>query len=125
MKSITKDVEVLWKDCKRHMGLPISFTQYAVIRKPGKWTKIVEESGFTTTHIEEVLMYRVDDLDVFQSLTDKMFNVGTITVYCKDASCDKLYLKNVKDPFKVKEIISDLIEEERKKKNILYSEIQH
>lgn len=125
MKSITKGVEVVWKDTKRIMGLPISFTKYAILRKPGHWVKLVEESGVLSTNIEEVMLYRVDDLGVFQSLSNKMFGVGNVEVYCRDASCDVLVLKNIKKPHEVKAILSDLVEEERRNRKVAYSEIQY
>ncbi len=105
--------------------MPISFTHYAIIQKPGKWVKIVEESGVLSTHVEEVLAYRVDDLSVFQSLSGKLFGVGNVEIYCQDASCDTLVFKNIKDPYKVKNILTDVVEEQRAQRNVHYSEIQH
>lgn len=125
MKSITKGVEVVWKDTKRIMGLPISFTKYAILRKKGQWVKIVEETGMLSTHVEEVMLYRVDDLGFFQSITNKIFGVGNVEVYCRDASCDVLTLKNIKKPQEVKALLTDLIEEERRNRNIHYSEVQY
>lgn len=125
MKSITNDVEVLWKDTKRIFGMPISFTKYALIRKEGQWIKLVEESGFLSTNIEEIMLFRVDDVGVFQSLGGKMFGVGSVDVYCKDASCDVLTLKNIKNPYKVKNLIADLVERDKRERNIRYSEVQY
>ncbi len=125
MKSITKGVEVLWQDTKRIMGMPISFTKYAIIRKPGHWVKLVEETGVLSTNVEEVMLYRVDDLGVYQSVFGKMFGVGNVEVYCRDASCEVLVLKNIKKPHEVKTLLSDLVEEERRNKNIRYSEVQY
>ena len=125
MKSVTKDVEVLWQDTKRIMGMPISFTKYAIIRKPGQWVKIIEESGVLSTNVEEVMAYRIDDLGVYQSLTQKMFGVGNVDIYCRDASCDVLTLKNIKKPYEVKALLTDIIEQERRKRNVHYSEVQY
>ena len=125
MKSVTKGVEVLWQDTKRILGFPISFTKYAILRKPGQWVKLVEESGVLSTNVEEVMLYRVDDLGVYQSVTNKMFGVGNVEVYCHDASIDVLVLKNIKKPHEVKALLSDLIEEERKHRNVRYSEVQY
>ncbi len=125
MKSITKGVEVLWQDTKRIMGMPISFTKYAIIRKPGHWVKLVEETGVLSTNVEEVMLYRVDDLGVYQSVFGKMFGVGNVEIYCRDASCDVLVLKNIKKPHEVKALLSDLVEEERRNRNVRYSEVQY
>ncbi len=125
MKSITKNVEVLWKDTKRIFGMPLSFTKYAIISKPGQWVKLVEESGVLSTNVEEVMAYRVDDVGVYQSVFGKLFNVGNVEVYCKDASTDVLVFKNVKNPYQVKDLITDIVERERKARNIHYSEVQY
>lgn len=125
MKSITRDVEVLWKDTKRILGMPLSFTNYAIISKPGQWVKIVEESGVLSTHVEEVMAYRVDDVSVYQSFFGKLFGVGTVEIYCKDASTDVLVLKNVKRPYEVKSLLTDVVERERGSRNIHYSEVQY
>lgn len=125
MKSFGKDVEVLWKDTKRIFGMPLSFTNYAIIRKPGQWVKIVEETGIFSTHVEEILAYRVDDLGVFQSMTAKLFGVGNVEIHVDDASCDKLVLRNIKKPYEVKSLLNDLVEQERMNRRVYYSEIQH
>lgn len=126
MKSITKNVNVVWKDTKHIFGLPISFTNYAIIEaKSGDWVKIVEETGVLSTNVEEVMAYRVDDIGVFQSVGAKMFGVGNVEIYCKDASVDILVLKNIKNPYKVKDMLTDIVERERKKRNIRYSEVQY
>lgn len=126
MKSISNNVNIIWQDTKRIFGMPISFTKYAIIEaKSGEWIKIVEESGVLSTNVEEVMAYRVDDVGVFQSATAKLFGVGNVEIYCKDASTDVLVLKNIKNPYKVKDIITDIVERERRKRGIRYSEVQY
>ena len=118
------EAEVLWKDRKRWCGLPWSFTRYSLIRREGEYAKLVNINGLLSTRTEEVNLYRVDDFDVYISLIDKIFGVGTITVYCKDASCDKLVLKNVKNPYKVRELLNKLVLEDRKRVGMRQSEVQ-
>ena len=118
------EAELVWKDRTRHFGLPLSFNRYQIIRREGEYAKLVNISGFLTSKSEEVNLYRIDDFDVYQSLTDKMFGVGTITVYCRDASCDKLILKNVKNPYKVRELLNKLVLEDRKRVGVKHSEMQ-
>ena len=119
-----KDAEVVWKDRKRIMGMPISFTRYSIIRKVGEYAKLVNINGFMTSHSEEVNLYRVDDFTVTQSVSDKILGVGTIIVYCKDASCDKLILKNIKNPYRVRELLNKLVLEDRRRVGVGYSEMQ-
>lgn len=119
-----KEAEVLWQDRRRYCGLPCSFTRYSVIKKDGEYAKIVNIVGFLSSHSEEVNLYRVDDFEVHQSLVDKMFGVGTVTVYCKDATCDKLVLKNIKNPYRVRELLNKLVLEDRQRVGIRQTEMQ-
>lgn len=120
-----KYAQVLWKDRKRFMGMPLSFTRYAFIRREGQYAKLVNINGFLTSRAEEVNMYRVDDFSVNQGIIDKIFGVGSITVYCKDASCDKIVLQKVKNPFKVRELLNRMVLEDRARVGLKQSEIQH
>ena len=119
-----REAEVLWQDRKRWCGLPWSFTKYSVIRKYGEYAKLVNIVGFLSSHSEEVNLYRVDDFEVHQSLIDKMFGVGTVTVYCKDATCDKLVLRNIKNPYRVRELLNKLVLEDRQRVGVRQTEMQ-
>ena len=125
MSRFGDDVEVIWSDRKRYLGLPISFTKYSLLRKPGKWIKLVREMGLLSTEVEEIQAYRIDDMNVYRSLVHKIFGVGNVEVYCNDATCDKLILTKIKDPNRVRNIINDLIEEDRANRKVHQSEIQH
>ena len=117
--------QVVWRDRKRYFGLPLSFTRYEIIKEEGEYAKLININGFLSTRSEEVNLYRIDDFDVHQSLADRLFGVGTITVYCRDASCDKLILQKVKNPYKVREILNKLVLEDRKRVGIRHAEMQY
>lgn len=124
MVKYDEDAEIVWKDRKRWCGLPWTFTRYSLQKKPGQHTKLVNVNGLLTTKTEEVKLFRVDDTSVYRSLIDKIFGVGTITIYCNDASCSQLVLRNVKNPFKVRELIADEVSKERQRVGMRYSEMQ-
>lgn len=117
------DVEILWQDKKRYFGLPISFTRYALIMKPGLYVKLVCVKGWLSTNVEEVMAYRVDDISVRQSVTDRLFGVGSIDVYCKDATCEVLHIQSVKNPIKVKELLNDEVEKDKINRGMRYGEM--
>ena len=119
-----KTAQLIWKDRKRYLGMPLSFTRYGFLKKEGEYAKLVNINGWLSSKTEEVNMYRIDDFSVDQSLFDKIFNVGTITVFCKDASCDKLILQKVKNPYKVREMLNKLVLEDRRRVGLRQSEIQ-
>ncbi len=118
------EAQVLWQDRKRWCGLPWSFTRYSIIKKDGQYAKLVNINGWLTSHTEEINVYRIDDFEIHQSIIDKMFGVGTITIYCNDASCDKLILKNIKEPFKVRQLLNKLVIEERQRVGVRQTEMQ-
>lgn len=125
MENFVENKEVIWKDRKRWCGLPWTFTRYSIVKENGNQMKLVNNNGLLTSRIEEVNLFRVDDISVYQSLVDKIFGVGTLTVYCKDASCEVLEIRKVKKPYKVKALLSKLVHEERQRLGFGYSEFQY
>jgi uncharacterized membrane protein YdbT with pleckstrin-like domain len=111
--------EYIWRERKRikFFALPISFTTY---RLTGE--KLLVNRGFFTTHFDEVRLYRILDLSMTQTLCQKIFNIGTISVSSSDKSMKSFELINVKNPEKVKDMLSDMVEEERIKKRVFNRE---
>ena len=54
MKKYDANSEVIWKDRKRFMGMPLSFTRYSIIKKDGAFSKLVNFNGLLTTSTEEL-----------------------------------------------------------------------
>ena len=111
-------IEYLWKDRKRYFGLPLSFTRYALSED-----RLFLSVGFLNIKDDEVLLYRVRDIDSERSLFQRLFGVGTITVMSSDKSMPNLVLKNVKDPVFVKELIHKQVEEMKIKRRVRGGEI--
>ena len=123
-KQYGENAELVWKDRKRFMGMPLSFTRYRLVRSDGQWFKIFSDIGFTYSVIEEINLYRIYDISLRQSLTGKLFNTGTITLYSNDERTPKFVLQNIKDPFKVRDMFSNYIEQERQAHNVRITEFQ-
>ena len=64
------------------------------------------------------------DISLYQSFADKIFGTGTVVLYSNDERQPQLVLKNIKQPFKVRDLFSQLIEEERKANGVKVAEIQ-
>lgn len=111
-------IEFLWKDRKRYFGLPLSFTRYCLSED-----RLFISEGFLNIRDDEVLLYRVRDLDTNRSLWQRLFGVGTITVYSSDRTMPTLMLKNVKDPVFVKELIHKQVEEVKIRRRVRFGEI--
>ena len=111
-------IEYLWKDRKRYFGLPLSFTRYALSDD-----RLFLSVGFLSIKDDEVLLYRVRDIDLERSLFQRLFGVGTVTVISSDKSMPNLVLKNVKDPVFVKELIHKQVEEMKIRRRVRVGEI--
>ena len=103
----------LWRDRRRRLGLPLSFTRYRLSRD-----RIFCEKGFLNLKVEEVLLYRVRDLELRMSLWQRIFGVGTICVHSSDKTSPHLDLISVKNPREVKEMIFRAVEETKEKRRM-------
>ena len=112
------NIEYLWKDRKRYFGMPISFTRYALSED-----RLFISVGFLSIKDDEVLLYRVRDIDTNRSLWQRLFGVGTVTVISADKTMPSLVLKNVKDPVFVKELVHRQVEEAKLKRRVRVGEI--
>lgn len=111
-------IEYLWKDRKRYFGMPISFTRYALSED-----RLFLSVGFLNIKDDEILLYRVRDIDTQRSLWQRIFGVGTITVVSSDKTMPTLVMKNVKDPVFVKELLHRQVEEMKIKRRVRLGEI--
>ena len=113
-----KGNEYFWKDRKRYLGLPISFTRYALSHD-----RLFLSVGFFSVRDDDILLYRVRDISVRRTLWQRIFGVGTVTVQSSDKTHPSLELKNVKNPLRVKELLHDLVEEMKAKRRMRFGEI--
>ena len=109
------ELNYIWQDKKRWLffGLPLTFTNYGLTEE-----KLIIKKGFFTLVTDEVRLYRILDLSLKQTLIQRIFNLGTISVTSNDRSLGNFELKNIKNPEVTKELLSKNIEEERIKKRI-------
>lgn len=113
-----KGIEFLWKDRKRHLGLPLSFTRYRLSED-----RLFLEKGFLNLKADEVLLYRVRDLVLTMSLGQRIFGVGTVCVISSDKSIPHLDLKNIKRPREVKELIHQNVEAAKDRRRMRTTEL--
>ena len=111
-------MDYIWQDKKRYLGLPISFTRYAISED-----RLFLSIGFLTIKDEEVLLYRILDINTTRTLWQRLFGVGTVTVVSSDKTMPTLVLKNVKDPLYVKELLHQQVEEMKIHRRVRLGEI--
>lgn len=106
--------EILWKDRKRiFCGLPWTFTRYSLTKE-----KLVIDTGFLRRSEEEIRLYRVLDMTLKRGLIQRLFGMGTIHCCTADKTAPEFDIKNIKRPVEVKNLLSDLVEEERSRKRV-------
>ena len=111
-------IQYLWKDRKRYLGMPLSFTRYMLSED-----RLFVSVGFLSIKDDEILLYRVRDIDTKRTLWQRIFGVGTVTVLSSDKTMPVLELKNVKDPVFVKELIHKQVEEMKIQRRVRFGEI--
>ena len=111
-------IQYIWKDRKRILGMPITFTRYRLSED-----RLFCEKGFLNIKQDEVLLYRVRDLQLNMSLGQRIFGVGSICVVSSDKSVPHLDLVSVKNPREVKELIHQSVEAAKDKRRMRTMEI--
>ena len=108
-------MDILWSDRKRWLlfGLPWTFTKYTCTPE-----KFVVQSGILKQREDEIRLYRIMDLTLERTFLQRIFGLGTITCDTVDKSSPHLIIRNVKDSRRVKDLISNAVEEERIKKRV-------
>lgn len=117
-KNNIQEDPIIWRDRRRRMGLPLSFKRYYL-----KNNRLYLSEGFFSTTENELLMYRVLDIKMKISLWDKIFRVGTLTLFTADETHKELILKKIKKPVAVRDMLSKMVEAERNKLKIAGKEM--
>ncbi|HHV42649.1 MAG TPA: PH domain-containing protein [Clostridiaceae bacterium] len=109
---------ILWRDRKRFLGLPLSFTRYEITP-----TRLTIRVGFFNTSTEEILLFRVLDLQSKRTFWQKIFGVGTIFIYTMDQTAKIAEFRNIKGAEKVRQLLGKIVEAERERKRITAREM--
>jgi len=110
---------VVWKERRRTwFGLPWTFTKYSLTAE-----KFILERGLLHHHVDEVRLYRIKDLSLRRSFTERLLGLGTISVISADRSMPRFEIARIKNSRAVKELLSDLVEENRRRNRVLAGEI--
>lgn len=111
-------MDYIWKDRKRILGMPISFTKYAMTED-----RLFRSTGFFNLKDEEILLYRIRDISTSRSLGQRLFGVGTVHVISSDKTLPNLVIVNIKNPIRVKEMLHTMVEEAKMRRRMRVGEI--
>lgn len=112
------EIKLVWKDRKRFLGMPLSFTRYSISND-----RLFLETGLLNTRTDEVLLYRVQDISLTVTLWQRIFGVGSIMVHSSDKTIPHLAIKNIKKPKLVKEILHHQVEKMKIERKMRVGEI--
>ena len=113
-----QSAETMWKDRRHILWFPWTFDVYRIANG-----RIYTQSGLLSSEENECMIYRVLDISLKRTLINRLCGTGTIILRTKDASDSILTIKNVKDSQRVKDMISELVEQERRDNGLLGREM--
>ena len=111
-------VAYLWRDRKRYLGMPLSFTRYMLSED-----RLFLSRGFLSIQDDELLLYRIRDISTSRNLFQRLLGVGTVTVLSSDKTNPTLVLKNIRNPVAVKELLHGQVEEMKLRRKIRVNEL--
>ena len=106
-------IEYLWKDRKRHLGMPLSFTRYFLTE-----TKFITRKGFLSLEEDELELYKVVDKKMQLPFGQRLFGCGTIVLYVKDTDTPVKEVLSVKAPRRVAQLIDKYVDQQRDRYHI-------
>ena len=116
-----KHEHILWRDRKRNfLGLPWTFTVYQLDQD-----RLFIDRGLFTTEEDDVRLYRITDVTLRRTLWQKIIGTGTIHCDSADKTMKEFDIINVKHSFEIKERLSELVEEARRKNRVYTREDMH
>ena len=111
--------DIIWKDRKRTiLGLPLSFTVYTLTGE-----KILIDTGFLNQKQDEIMLFRITDINLTRTLGLRIFGLGTVHCCSADKTSPEFDLKNIKNSSEVKELLSSEVFRERKENRVSSREI--
>lgn len=113
-----KGKQYIWKDRTRHMGLPLSFTRYALSED-----RLFFSTGFLNIQDEETVLYRIRDISMKRTLWQRLCGVGTITLQSSDKTNPVMVLKNIKHPVQTKELLHTTVEQMKIRRKVRLDEM--
>ena len=111
-------VNILWKDRRRRLGMPLSFQRYRLGED-----RLFYEKGFLNTSVDDILLYRVRDISVKISFWQRLTGVGTVTVNSSDHTMPVLVMRDIKRPREVKEMLHQQVEKAKIAYRVRYNEM--
>ncbi|MBQ9994657.1 MAG: PH domain-containing protein [Clostridia bacterium] len=108
------------RKCWGFLGLPLTFTIYSITEK-----KLLIQKGLFNRQYDEIMLYRITDLQCSSSFAQSVFGLGlgTVTVFSRDTSDSTLVIKNIRHFREFYDVLSEKLERERLRYGVRPSEL--
>jgi len=84
--------------------------------------RLLVTGGLLTQSLEEVELIRVKDVQLERGVLQRIFSLGTITIFTADQTAPVLQLNNVPQADRVREAIRNAVRDERQKQGVHFAE---
>lgn len=80
----------------------------------------IKKQGLVTQELKDIELFKVKDINVKQSFTDKIRKVGTLEIISADESDPVIKLRSIKHPHEIREKIRDATKQARETAGVSY-----
>ena len=95
-------------------GLPWTFTKFMVSED-----MVTISSGLISRIEDDCYMYKVLDVQLKESLIERLFGLGTIICYTGDVTHPEIYLRHIKNAKEIKNFLLDASEKAKMKRKTI------
>lgn len=95
-------------------ALPFTFTKYTVTDE-----ELLINNGFFTKRENSCYMYKIVDIELTESIFERIFKLGTIVCYTGDVTHEKLYLNHIRNAKVIRDAIFKNSETHRLKRKVV------